>query len=104
MCSTRISGFLFFVLLLLAALTGKSQSRLDSLQHIKEVKVTGSRIERDVIPVQQLQGEELKKLSAHSVADAIRYFSGVQIKDYGGIGGLKTVNIRSMGSQHVGVF
>lgn len=28
----------------------------------------------------------------------------MQIKDYGGIGGLKTVNIRSMGSQHVGVF
>lgn len=40
----------------------------------------------------------------HSVADAIRYFSGVQIKDYGGIGGLKTVNIRSMGTNHVGVF
>ena len=39
-----------------------------------------------------------------SVADAIRYFSGIQIKDYGGIGGLKTVNIRSMGTQHVGVF
>ena len=34
----------------------------------------------------------------------MRYFSGVQVKDYGGIGGLKTVNIRSMGSQHVGVF
>ena len=24
-----------------------------------------------------------------SVADAIRYFSGVQLKDYGGVGGLK---------------
>jgi hypothetical protein len=29
------------------------------------------------------------------VADAIRYFSGVQIKDYGGIGGLKTVYLRT---------
>ncbi|MCC8088698.1 MAG: TonB-dependent receptor [Rikenellaceae bacterium] len=51
-----------------------------------------------------LSGQELQKLSVHSVADAVRYFSGVQIKDYGGIGGLKTVNIRSMGSHHVGVF
>lgn len=34
----------------------------------------------------------------------MRYFSGVQVKDYGGIGGLKTVNIRSMGSHHVGIF
>ncbi|MDR2286931.1 MAG: TonB-dependent receptor [Prevotellaceae bacterium] len=59
---------------------------------------------KEIIPVQQLRGKELKNLSAHSVADAIRYFSGVQIKDYGGIGGLKTINIRSMGSQHVGVF
>jgi outer membrane cobalamin receptor len=59
---------------------------------------------KEIIPVQQLRGTELRNLSVHSVADAIRYFSGVQIKDYGGIGGLKTINIRSMGSQHVGVF
>ena len=39
-----------------------------------------------------------------SVADAIRYFSGVQIKDYGGVGGIKTVNIRSMGTNHIGVY
>lgn len=55
-------------------------------------------------PVQILSGKELEKLNVYSVADALRYFSGVQIKDYGGIGGLKTVNIRSMGSHHVGVF
>lgn len=83
---------------------GFGQSKLDSLQHIKEVTVTANRTEKEVIPVQNLSGAKLKKLSVHSVADAIRYFSGVQIKDYGGIGGLKTVNIRSMGSQHVGVF
>ena len=51
-----------------------------------------------------MEGKVLEKLSVHSVADALRYFSGVQIKDYGGIGGLKTVNIRAMGTQHVGVF
>ena len=38
------------------------------------------------------------------MADALKYFSGVQIKDYGGLGGLKTVNVRSLGSQHVGVY
>ncbi|AZS28620.1 TonB-dependent receptor [Butyricimonas faecalis] len=59
---------------------------------------------KEIIPVQVLSGEELKNLSVYSVADAVRYFSGVQVKDYGGIGGLKTVNIRSMGSHHVGVF
>lgn len=72
--------------------------------HIEEVSVSAQRIRKEVIPVQMLAGEELLKLSVHSVADAIRYFSGIQIKDYGGIGGLKTVNIRGLGTQHVGVF
>lgn len=71
---------------------------------LDEVVVSADKIRKETIPVQVLSGESLKKLSVHSVADAIRYFSGVQIKDYGGIGGLKTVNIRSMGSHHVGVF
>ena len=38
------------------------------------------------------------------VTDAVRRFTGVQLKDYGGTGGLKTVNVRSLGSEHVGVF
>jgi hypothetical protein len=65
--------------------------------------VTGNRY-REVIPAQRLSGGKLEALSSFSVADAIRYFSGVQIKDYGGIGGLKTVDIRSMGTHHTGVF
>ncbi|EJW97762.1 outer membrane vitamin B12 receptor protein [gut metagenome] len=69
-----------------------------------EVVIRADRLGKETIPVQVLSGEVLKKLSVHSVADAVRYFSGVQVKDYGGIGGLKTVNIRSMGSHHVGVF
>ena len=39
-----------------------------------------------------------------SAADAVRSFSGLQLKDYGGLGGLKTVNVRSLGSEHLGVF
>ena len=38
------------------------------------------------------------------VADVLRHLTGVQVKDYGGIGGLKTVNVRSLGSEHVGIF
>ena len=78
--------------------------KMDSLYRIREVTVTANRLQKEVVPVQTLEGDALKQLSAHSVADAVRYFSGVQVKDYGGIGGLKTVNIRSMGSHHVGVF
>ena len=55
-------------------------------------------------PVQSMSGETLSRLPSSSVADVLRYFAGVQVKDYGGLGGLKTVNVRSLGSQHVGVF
>ena len=94
------------VLLALATtLCSKASTVTDTLTStIDEVTVTAPRVRRDVIPVQQLGGETLRKLSAYSVADAIRYFSGVQIKDYGGIGGLKTVNVRSLGTNHTGVF
>lgn len=82
---------------------GYSQSKLDSIQHLEEVVIT-SKSYKEVIPAQKLSGKELENLSSFSVADAIRYFSGVQVKDYGGVGGLKTVNIRSMGTNHTGVF
>ncbi len=57
-----------------------------------------------VVATQVLSGVQLQRLNSCSVADAVRFFSGVQIKDYGGVGGLKTVDVRSMGSNHVGVF
>jgi len=69
---------------------------------IPPIEITTTHLE--VIPAQKLSGEELQRLSSHSVADAIRHFSGIQIKDFGGIGGIKTVDIRSMGSNYVGVF
>ena len=63
---------------------------------------SGSRY-REVIPAQTLGEKELERLNTLSVADAMRFFSGVQIKDYGGIGGLKTVNVRSLGTNHTAV-
>ena len=45
-----------------------------------------------------------KILRSASLADAIRDFSGLQMRDYGGVGGLKTVNVRSLGSAHTAVF
>lgn len=78
-------------------------SLLEQLR-IEEVTVTARRRTEPVLPVQTLEGERLHALSTNSVADAVRYFSGVQIKDYGGVGGLKTVDLRSMGTHHLGVF
>ena len=97
------------VVCLLVSLSSGAQNKsavswTDTIHHLRNVTVTSNRIPKEIIPIQLLSGEQLQRLSVHSVADALRYFSGVQIKDYGGIGGLKTVNVRSLGSNHVGVF
>ncbi len=70
---------------------------------LNELIVTGFSPKTEVIPAQYLEGKELERLNSNSIADALRYFSGVQVKDYGGVGGIKTVNIRSMGTNHTGV-
>ncbi len=80
---------------------------VDSLERnltIDSVVVRASYNRDKIVPSQTLSGKALEGLNALSVGDAIRYFSGVQIKDYGGVGGLKTINVRGMGTQHVGVF
>lgn len=107
----HLRWILCLILSLFTTLPAISQSRVrhqtslsDTLLKLKEVTIYSNRMQKKMSPVQILSGKELEKLNVYSVADALRYFSGVQIKDYGGIGGLKTVNIRSMGSHHVGVF
>lgn len=94
----------YIILLFFIAISTHAQtSRLDSVHTIRDVAVVGVR-PHYLTPSQTLSGAALQNLSTTSVADALKYFSGVQIKDYGGLGGLKTVNVRSLGSQHVGIY
>ena len=37
------------------------------------------------------------------VSDVIKYMSGATVKDYGGVGGLKTVSVRGLGASHTAV-
>lgn len=76
---------------------------LSTMVKLQEVSVEALKRKVEIIPAQTLGGSELQKLNSPSIADALRYFSGLQIKDYGGVGGIKTVNIRSMGTNHLGV-
>ena len=96
---------LFFCALILVpeSLSGATVATADSsaMDTLHEVRVYGR---RPLATVQSIRGTDLQALSSTSVADALKYFAGVQIKDYGGLGGLKTVNVRSLGAQHVGVY
>lgn len=56
-----------------------------------------------VSPFQLLDRNSLHGLAAEQVGDAVKFFSGVVVKDFGGLGGMKTLSVRSMGAQHTAV-
>ena len=94
-------------LLLLCPLSMAAQTVTnDSTQTIDEVVVKGFRIPGNVLastPIQTLSHTDMERLGIHDMGDALKRFAGVQVKDYGGVGGMKTVNIRGLGAGHTGV-
>lgn len=98
----HIVAWSFMLVLALLPINVSAAESVDSIVRLNEVKVLARR--PAIATVQKLSGAELQALSTTSIADALKYFAGVQIKDYGGLGGLKTINVRSLGAQHVGVY
>lgn len=82
-----------------------ASAQTDTSKKIKEVTITGSIIPQvqGISPAQQITANDFSRYSAFNVADAIRNFAGVILQDYGGIGGLKTVSVRSLGSNNTAV-
>jgi vitamin B12 transporter len=97
-------GWLLFASPALAADTDKPDST--KIQKIQEVTITekqrNSEI-RSTTPLQILSTKQIEQLNVLQVSDAVKYFSGVTVKDYGGIGGLKTISVRSLGGNHTAV-
>ena len=95
----------FFLLLCPLSMTAQTVTN-DSTQTIDEVVVKGFRIPGNVLastPIQTLSHTDMERLGIHDMGDALKRFAGVQVKDYGGVGGMKTVNIRGLGAGHTGV-
>ena len=53
--------------------------------------------------VQVLDAKDIERRGARQLNEVVRTMGGVSVKDYGGIGGLKTVSVRNMGASHTGV-
>ena len=90
----------------LVAQTLPSDTITGKTHRIDDVTVTAHRrraLITSTVPVQQLGKKELQQLGIQNMADAVRRFAGANVKDYGGIGGLKTVSVRNMGAAHTAV-
>ena len=95
--------FVYTFALLLWPLASGAQS--DSIS-LRGVEVTAVALDRNVggaHSVQTFSARQLRQLGIDQVAEAVKHFAGVSVKDYGGIGGMKTVSIHSLGAQHTAV-
>lgn len=78
----------------------------DSVHTVRGVTVMGKHVPSSVTastPSQSLTHAQMMSLGVNDAGEALKHFAGVQVRDYAGIGGLKTVNVRGLGSQHTGV-
>ncbi len=54
-------------------------------------------------PTYKIDANVLREIGALDIGQAIKQLPGVQIKDYGGAGGIRTVSYRSLGASHTAV-
>lgn len=93
---------------LLSPLYSQTAPTFDTIQShsIQEVIISEKYLNSEVrstTPLQILSAKIIEQLNVLQVSDAMKYFSGVNVKDYGGIGGLKTFSVRSLGGNHTAV-
>ncbi|MDR2955196.1 MAG: TonB-dependent receptor [Prevotella sp.] len=95
----------FFSLLVCNTLQAQINDSINpkKLSEVEVAATTRPSVTRSTSPLQVIDNTEIEKIGILSVSDAVRRFSGVTVKDYGGIGGMKTVSIRGMGAQHTAV-
>lgn len=94
--------FLMSLMLAPVSVYGSLPDSVSSHTNIPEVVVTGEK-HASVPTTNTSQTINLKKsdrLVLQNISDAVRRMAGAEIKDYGGIGGLKTVSVRGLGSKH----
>lgn len=102
----RTSGIVLCFLVSSLVIFADGRPDTTKTYEISEVTVTEQYRNTEVrasAPLQILSAKQIDKLNSLLVSDAVKYFSGVTVKDYGGIGGLKTVSVRSLGAAHTAV-
>lgn len=100
----RLSGLLCAWLFPFAALY--AQVDTTTYHQLSGVEVLGKvrpSTTRESTPLQVMDKAGIERLGVQDLSEAVKRFSGVTVQDYGGIGGLKTVSVRSLGAKHTAV-
>lgn len=73
------------------------------LREVQVVRQGRTPVTQQTAPLQVVDNKTIQRMGINNLSDVVKTFSGVTVKDYGGIGGLKTVSIRSLGAHHTAV-
>lgn len=91
------------------AFSGVTESHTDSSEHtdtLPDVEVTSRKATRELTsatPYFSLDSKKMLLIGVSDFAVALNRLPGVNLRDYGGAGGLKTVSVRGLGAKHTGV-
>lgn len=94
--------FLVTVTFGLLCSTGVFAQEEPEIKQLKEFEVTVARLNRyyvDSLHV-YLSSQDIEALQPDDLGELLKKLPGVNVKSYGGLGGLKTVSIRGLGGQH----
>ena len=91
--------FIVFILLLIPFC---SFTQKDTAQAIIETIVTDQSMP-NIDNNQSLTKSEIDEISAVDIGELLQKISGVNLKSYGSLGGLKTVSMRGLGSNHTSI-
>ena len=84
----------------------KAQVDTATYHRLSDVEVVGKvrpSVTREATPLQVMDRAGIERIGAQDLSEVVKRFSGVTVQDYGGIGGLKTVSVRSLGAKHTAV-
>lgn len=102
-----IPAFIFSVSSGLSAATVTELCVSDTTVHnLHEFEVVSNQVREEVLstaPLFNLTDEQIKTQGITDISDALHRLPGVDIRDYGGAGGMKTVSVRGLGATHTGV-
>lgn len=105
--SNRIIACLTAICTLCPSIEAQGQIFFDTIrtQDLQEVPVTAERTAgaRSVSAQKVADTRLMSATGSLQVSDVLKYFSGATVKDYGGVGGLKTVSVRGLGASHTAV-
>ena len=100
----RLSGllcaWLFPFVALYAQVDTTTYHELSGVEVLGKVRPSTT---RESTPLQVMDKAGMERLGVQDLSEAVKRFSGVTVQDYGGIGGLNTVSVRSHGAKHTAV-